>query len=304
MQEPTAGMSGEFHMLEPAVRAGLAEHGHAVLIELALEIQERLEVGLADEGSAIAGLLVQVTSHARRVHRQRHAVHPHAVGADILPGQHRRPRRHAHHVLVVSAGVANAIGRQSVDHRRARDRAAITAERVIAHLIGGNEENLSSHTCSWLCCLLLFPVVMAEKQGGCTMVGSFEDKFAIQELVSRYNHAIDFGNYEAWVECFTEDGIFNGSAGRFAGQAELKKFTEQFKTTRANLPNVRHCVMNTVTDVEGDTAISSSYLQLLTTSKEGAKIMFSGRYDDQLVRVGGKWRFKERKVTRDTPPAA
>jgi len=63
-------------------------------------------------------------------------------------------------------------------------------------------------------------------------------------------------------------------------------------------------MMNTVTDVEGDTAISSSYLQLLTTGKEGAKIMFSGRYDDKLVKVGGKWRFKERKVTRDTPPAA
>jgi hypothetical protein len=45
-------------------------------------------------------------------------------------------------------------------------------------------------------------------------------------------------------------------------------------------------------------------LQLLTTGKEGAKIMFSGRYDDKLVKVGGKWRFKERKVTRDTPPAA
>ena len=136
------------------------------------------------------------------------------------------------------------------------------------------------------------------------MAGSFEDKFAIQELVSRYNHAIDFGNYEAWVECFTEDGVFDGSAGCFVGRAELQKFTEQFKTTRANLPNVRHCVMNTVTDVEGDTAISSSYLQLLTTGKEGAKVMFSGRYDDKLVKVRGKWRFKERKVTRDTPPAA
>ncbi|HJY81111.1 MAG TPA: nuclear transport factor 2 family protein [Candidatus Binatia bacterium] len=79
------------------------------------------------------------------------------------------------------------------------------------------------------------------------MAGSFEDKCAIQELVSRYNHAIDFGNYEAWVERFTEGGVFDGSAGRFVGRAELQKFTEQFKTTRANLPNVRHCVMNTVT---------------------------------------------------------
>ncbi|MCS6924338.1 MAG: nuclear transport factor 2 family protein [Candidatus Binatia bacterium] len=131
----------------------------------------------------------------------------------------------------------------------------------------------------------------------------FEEKFAIQELIARYNHAIDFGNYEAWVECFTEDGVFEGSAGRFAGRAELQKFTEQFNTMRTNLPNVRHCVMNTVTEVEGDTAVSSSYLQLVTTGKEGTKIVFTGRYDDKLVKVDGKWRFKERKVTRDTPPA-
>ena len=132
------------------------------------------------------------------------------------------------------------------------------------------------------------------------MAGSFEDKFAIQELISRYNHAIDFGNYDAWGDCFSADGLFEGSAGRFAGHAELKKFTENFKTMRANMPSVRHCVMNTVTDVEGNEAISCSYLQLITTGKEGTKLMFSGRYDDKLVKVGGKWLFKERKVARDT----
>jgi ketosteroid isomerase-like protein len=155
-----------------------------------------------------------------------------------------------------------------------------------------------------LACVWLVLVVMAEKTGGVTMAGTFEDKFAIQELISRYNHAIDFGNYEAWVACFTADGIFEGSAGRFVGEAELRKFTEQFKTMRANLPNVRHCVLNTVADVEGDTAVASSYLQLITTGKDGVKVMFTGRYDDKLAKVGGKWRFKERKVTRDMPPAA
>lgn len=135
------------------------------------------------------------------------------------------------------------------------------------------------------------------------MAGSFEDKFAIQELISRYNHAIDFGNYDAWVHCFTPEGVFEGSAGRFVGEAELKQFTEQFKTMRATLPNVRHCVLNTVTEVEGDSAVASSYLQLLTTGQEGVKVMFTGRYDDQLVKVEGTWRFREWKVTRDTPPA-
>jgi len=44
------------------------------------------------------------------------------------------------------------------------------------------------------------------------MAGSFEDKFAIQELIARYNHAIDFGNYEAWVECFTDLELLQAEA--------------------------------------------------------------------------------------------
>src|SRR5437870_3522055 len=55
-------------------------------------------------------------------------------------------------------------------------------------------------------------VVRAKQKRRCIMAGSFEDKFVIQELIARYNHAIDFGNYDAWVECFTIDGIFEGTA--------------------------------------------------------------------------------------------
>jgi len=136
------------------------------------------------------------------------------------------------------------------------------------------------------------------------MTASFEDKFAIQELIARYSHAIDRGNYDAWVDCFAKDGAFQSSqTRRFVGRAELKKFTEQFETLRAILPNVRHCVMNTVTDVEGDKALSSSYLQVLITGKEGTKLVVCGCYDDTFVKVGGEWRFKERKFLRDEWPA-
>lgn len=133
------------------------------------------------------------------------------------------------------------------------------------------------------------------------MPASFEDKCAIQELIARYSHAIDSGNYDAWIDCFAEDGAFEGTrAGRFVGRAALKEFTERFEARRATeYPNVRHCVLNTVTDIEGDTARSSSYLQVLITGKEGTKFAFCGRYADTFVKVDGAWRFQERKVLRD-----
>lgn len=136
------------------------------------------------------------------------------------------------------------------------------------------------------------------------MTASIEDKLAIQELISRYSHAIDSRDYDAWIDCFAEDGAFEGSrVGRFAGRAELKKFTEGFEARRDTMyPNVRHCVMNTLTDVHGDQARSTSYLEVVITSEEGAKFAFCGRYADTFVKVDGEWRIKERKVLRDSWP--
>jgi hypothetical protein len=45
----------------------------------------------------------------------------------------------------VRAQVVDALGRQIIEHRRAGDAAAVAAERVEAHLVGGDEENFATH---------------------------------------------------------------------------------------------------------------------------------------------------------------
>ena len=110
-----------------------------------LEVEAGLEVRLAEQRGAVAGGVAEVLGDRRRVLGQRHAVGDHAVRAHVLAGEHRRARRHAHRVLVVRALVADAARRQPVDHRRARDRAAVAAQRVVALLVGGDEEDLAAH---------------------------------------------------------------------------------------------------------------------------------------------------------------
>jgi hypothetical protein len=134
------------------------------------------------------------------------------------------------------------------------------------------------------------------------MKSVMEDRLEIQELITRYNHYIDYADYPAWIDCFTDDGIFEGGAGRFVGRSGLKEFTEKFSIIRLDLPNMRHCLMNTLTEVDGDEARSSSYLLLVTTGAEGAQIKFAGRYDDRLVKLNGKWLFSYRKSSRDAFP--
>ena len=60
--------------------ASVPVRGERVLGEAQERVEVRLEVGLADERGAVAGV-VQHRGDRRRVDRQRHAVHPHAVGA-------------------------------------------------------------------------------------------------------------------------------------------------------------------------------------------------------------------------------
>ncbi|MYG91136.1 MAG: hypothetical protein F4188_06815, partial [Chloroflexi bacterium] len=48
------------------------------------------------------------------------------------------------------------------------------------------------------------------------------------ELAARYNHAIDFGDGEAWAGKFTEDGVLKGGTQPVAGHVSLAEFVDGF----------------------------------------------------------------------------
>jgi hypothetical protein len=57
-------------------------------------------------------------------------------------------------------------------------------------------------------------------------------------------------------------------------------------------------------NVDGNQATSECYL-LMTHAVEGkTELIISGRYEDQIEKIDGKWLFRERKVRPDTRPAA
>src|SRR5581483_12231400 len=113
-----------------------------------VEVERGLEMRLADESGAVARALAEPCGDARRFSGQRDAVGDHAVGARVLAGQHRRARRCADRVLIVGAAVVDAGGGERVDRGRPRDSAAIASERIVALLVGGDEEDFAPHGCS------------------------------------------------------------------------------------------------------------------------------------------------------------
>jgi ketosteroid isomerase-like protein len=126
------------------------------------------------------------------------------------------------------------------------------------------------------------------------------DRAAIAELIARYNLAIDHNDFQGWAKCFAPDGIFDGMIGRFAAHQELARFTEEVKKLTATTPNLRHYVTNILTEVNGSEAYSRCFLLMTSTTKEGGtKVVIAGEYEDQLVKIDGRWLFKERKVHMD-----
>src|SRR5580700_1738621 len=58
---------------------------------------------------------------------------------------------------------------------------------------------------------------------------SIEDRLAISDLFVRYTCALDAGEVDTLVDCFTEDGrLISPAVGEHAGHAAIRAFAERF----------------------------------------------------------------------------
>src|SRR4030067_3696743 len=143
-----------------------------------------------------------------------------------------------------------------------------------------------------------FQKVQAKGEGKMVSIPEIEDKLAIQELMARYHHASSFGDIETWVNCFTEDGVFECFFGALKGRTALRQYMTERTMERREHP-LRHLATNIIINVQGDQASAKCYVLLLQVSPEGVRILSTAIYNDKLTKVGGAWRFSHRKVDFD-----
>src|SRR5271168_71724 len=97
------------------------------------------------------------------------------------------------------------------------------------------------------------------------ITGTLEDREEVRTLHARYCLTIDTGRYDEWIDCFTEDGVFESPRfGKHSGRDGLRKFTARYKE-----------------------------------SLGGAQVQQStvGFYTDKLRKTPAGWRFVSRQVT-------
>jgi ketosteroid isomerase-like protein len=126
---------------------------------------------------------------------------------------------------------------------------------------------------------------------------SAEDRTEIDQLMARYNFAIDEGDADGVVSCFTADGeFFNKDETLARGHDGLRAYI----STLGGRGQMRHVTTSALPEGDGDTATCRAYCTVLsTTPEDGHGIVAKGVYHDDLRRVDGRWQFSLRRFVGD-----
>jgi ketosteroid isomerase-like protein len=130
-----------------------------------------------------------------------------------------------------------------------------------------------------------------------------EAERAIVRTMYAYGRALDYGDREAFLDCFTDDADYvvdmrlGGAAVlSFRGREELAGYHDWH--THAPDAWHKHVATNAAITIDGDMATAVSYfLRLDSDADTGAPsvVSSSGRYLDELVRGDdGGWRIRSR----------
>jgi uncharacterized protein (TIGR02246 family) len=130
-------------------------------------------------------------------------------------------------------------------------------------------------------------------------VTHLEDRAAIHDLFTRYCCALDNGEAETVVTCFTPDAALKSPVIDIKGSDEIRAFAGRFAAQRATGTQFRHMVTNIAVTIDGNRASATAYL-LVIISKDGShRTLPPGRYECDLVKQDGVWRFSRRIVSHD-----
>lgn len=133
---------------------------------------------------------------------------------------------------------------------------------------------------------------------------ALEDEREIRDLIIRYAQRLDRLDHKGYAALFAREGRWSGRMGDATGPEAIEAMLiEGLGPTPENYRNTKnfHLMSNLLIEVDGDTAIAESRL-VYFARKDGRPVpMLAGRYEDELVREDGRWRFKYRRVIGEIP---
>ena len=134
------------------------------------------------------------------------------------------------------------------------------------------------------------------------MSSALEDKDAIREILAEYCFRLDDGHFAEMAALFTEDGTWHTAFGKATGRAAIAEHAASLRRDGAPRPRAIHHVTNVVIALKGDAATVRSNWTTVQNDPGGPKIGSGGAYDDDMVKVDGRWYFRYRRIDRYIKP--
>ena len=122
--------------------------------------------------------------------------------------------------------------------------------------------------------------------------GPIEDRLAIRELVESYNDAVMRFDGDAWQETWRDDATWSlPGAGAITGK---ENFFPVWQQAMSGFSFVGFFASAGPIIVDGNTAKGTWYQQEALHQKDGVKRTITGKYQDDYVKVKGRWYFQRR----------
>ena len=128
------------------------------------------------------------------------------------------------------------------------------------------------------------------------------DQEEIRDLIARYAHAADDGKGSDYADLYTPDGVIETHGKQAVGRDQLVALIDGIYDY-----SIKHMQMNTSIQLDRDdpdrATAQTDLLMLAMDPQSTWQISGCARYDDELVRQDGKWRFRRRVCNwhRNTP---
>ena len=133
-----------------------------------------------------------------------------------------------------------------------------------------------------------------------TMPLTTDDRWSIHELLARYAWALDTGDIEALIACFTPDAVVIEEVfedpDRWEGHAGIRALARHYSSS-PGFPGRQHHVSQVL--IHGDAERANVKAFTFVTECRGEPpflLRFAGYYEDQVVKNGGRWLFAERII--------
>jgi len=139
---------------------------------------------------------------------------------------------------------------------------------------------------------------------------NYVDRQAIETTLVRYSTGLDTFDPDIYASVFTDDAEFSMQGKVYRGRDEIRSIITDMQASRAKRaadpdpknhppPIMHHVMTNAVIDIDSaDHARHHCYWMTVSGGPDmySFRVAAEGRYEDELVKRGGKWLIHRRKI--------